>query len=151
MRRFASVAALPSKGTRDSISASEKAFGRIVAAEAEPQSPAWSFVAAMQAGHWSFASQADLWMRPERKQEVQLVAQQAPFSETKLQPRAVPLARAAPPVIRLSSALLLPTFSLPLTQTHCEDWKLRFGPHQQLFDFICSTTHWLRFCLNSVL
>jgi hypothetical protein len=128
MRRFASVAALPAKGMRDSISASKKALKRIVAAEAESQSSAWSCMAAMQAEHWSFASQGGVWMRPERKQETQLVVQQVWSSETTFQPRAVPLARAAPPVIRLPSALLLPMLSLPLT--HCEHCKLRLQPHQ---------------------
>jgi hypothetical protein len=77
-------------------------------------------------------TRAGVWMRPERQQEVQVLAKQARFSESKLQPQA------APPLMRFSSALVLPILSLPLTLR--EESQLPFEPQQLLFDCICSTT-----------
>jgi hypothetical protein len=108
MRRFASVADLPSKSMLEpGVIEVERHFAS---------------VATIQPGHWTFASKAGVWMRLKRPQEVQFVGpvmkQQGWFSEPKLQPRV------APPLIRLASALLLPILSLPLT--HSEYFRFHF-------------------------
>jgi hypothetical protein len=38
-------------------------------------------VATMRSGYWSFGSKAGVWMRPERQQEVQVLAKQTGRSE----------------------------------------------------------------------
>jgi hypothetical protein len=88
-------------------------------------------VATMRLGHWSFASQAGVWMRPEPQEEIQVLAKQMRLSETQFRPRDAPPARIADPLIRISSALLLPVLSLPLTLS--KDSLLHLRPHPHAF------------------
>jgi hypothetical protein len=81
----------------------------------------------MRLRHRSFASKAGVWKRPKRQHEVQVLTKKGRLSEPKFQPRDAPRTRVAAPLILISSALLLPILSFPLTLS--KDFHFHFRPH----------------------